>query len=67
MSDEAFVDLKEALESALAFERGERRDLRMTRIPPPRRRNQCGIKALLAHDKPNCWQAVFCDDAQHQA
>ncbi len=32
MSDEAFADLKEASESALAFERGERRDLNVTRI-----------------------------------
>jgi hypothetical protein len=37
MSDEAFADLKEALEEALAFERGEQRDLHVTRIraPPP--------------------------------
>ena len=33
MGDEAFADLKEALEGALAFERGERRDLHVTRIP----------------------------------
>jgi hypothetical protein len=33
MSDKAFRDLKEALEGALAFERGERRDLNVTRIP----------------------------------
>jgi hypothetical protein len=33
MSDEAFADLKKALEAALAFERGELRDLRVTRIP----------------------------------
>ena len=32
MSDEAFADLKEAMEDALAFERGERRDLKVTRI-----------------------------------
>jgi hypothetical protein len=36
MSDEAFADLKEALEGALAFERGERRDLHVTRIRAPR-------------------------------
>lgn len=36
MSDEAFADLKEALESALAFERGDRRDLNVTRIQAPR-------------------------------
>jgi hypothetical protein len=36
MSDEAFADLKEAMEDALAFERGKRRDLRVTRIQAPR-------------------------------
>lgn len=32
MSVEAFADLEESLEEALAFERGECRDLRVTRI-----------------------------------
>ena len=36
MSDEAFADLKEAMEDALAFERGKRRDLKVTRIQSPR-------------------------------
>ena len=36
MSDEAFADLKEAMEGALAFERGQRRDLKVTRIRAPR-------------------------------
>lgn len=36
VADEAFADLKEALEGALAFERGERRDLHKTRIRAPR-------------------------------
>ena len=39
MSDKTFANLKEALEAALAFERGERRDLHVTRIQatrPPR-------------------------------
>jgi hypothetical protein len=36
MSDEAFADLKEALEGALAFERGELRELHATRIRDPR-------------------------------
>ena len=35
MSDEAFGDLKEAMEGALAFERGERRELKVTRIQAP--------------------------------
>ncbi len=37
MSDEAFAALKEALETALAFERGNRR-LNVTRIRVPRGR-----------------------------
>jgi hypothetical protein len=39
ISDAAFADLKEALEDSLAFERGDRRDLSVTRIQvshPPR-------------------------------
>ena len=32
MSDGAFADLKEAMEDAVAFERGRRRDLKVTRI-----------------------------------
>ena len=37
MSDEALADLKAAMEDALAFERGERRNLKVTRIQAPRR------------------------------
>jgi hypothetical protein len=36
MSDDAFVDLEEAMEDTLAFERGKRRDLNVTRIQAPR-------------------------------
>jgi hypothetical protein len=32
MSDEAFADFRQALKDTLAFERGERRSLRITRI-----------------------------------
>ena len=35
MSDEAFADLKEALEGALAYERGGRHELVVTRIEKP--------------------------------
>jgi hypothetical protein len=35
MSDKAFSVLRKALEEALAFERGERRDLLVTRIQTP--------------------------------
>ena len=37
MSGEAFADLKQALVDALAFERGEHRDLNGTRIEVSRR------------------------------
>ncbi len=36
MSDEAFADLKQALEDALTFERGERRDIPVARIQASR-------------------------------
>jgi hypothetical protein len=36
MSDEAFADLKAALEDALAYEQGGRRDLHVSRIRAPR-------------------------------
>jgi len=42
--DEAFAHLKQGLEDALAFERRERRDLRVTRIQGSahlKRRNVC--------------------------
>ena len=35
MSDDAFAELKEAVKDALAFERGERRNLHITRIQAP--------------------------------
>ena len=38
MRDEAFADLKHAFEDALAFERGERRDLNVTRFEVSRLR-----------------------------
>ncbi len=36
MTADAFADLKDALEGALAFERGERRSLNVTRIQTSR-------------------------------
>lgn len=36
MSEEAFAGLKQAMEDALAFERGQRRDLKVTRLQVPR-------------------------------
>ena len=35
MSDEAFAELKGAMEDALAFQRRDRRGLLVTRIPTP--------------------------------
>ena len=38
MSEKTFADLKEAMEDALAFERGHRRDLKVTQVQSPRPR-----------------------------
>jgi hypothetical protein len=35
MRDKTFINLKKALDDALAFERGKRRDLNVTRIQAP--------------------------------
>ena len=35
-----FDDLREALEDALAFERGQRTDLRVTELPTPPRKHR---------------------------
>ena len=51
MSDEAFAELKQAMEDALAFERGERRDLKVTQIQVPRRQRQCRLEILRAYVK----------------
>ena len=60
MSEEAFAELKAAMENALAFEQGRRRELKITRIKAPR-----PPKAMSPTDivqirrKLNCSQAVF--------
>jgi putative transcriptional regulator len=60
MSDEAFGDLKEALEGALAFERGERLDLKVTRIQAPRPPKAMSPKDIARiRERLNCSQAVF--------
>ena len=56
MGDKAFVDLKQAMEDALAFECGERRDLHVTRIQtPPKDRIEAsqGIRRGLESMKRN--------------
>jgi putative transcriptional regulator len=60
MSDEAFADLKEAMEDALAVERGQRRDLKVTRIRAPRPPKAMSPKDIARiRQKLNCSQAVF--------
>ena len=60
MSDEAFADLKEAMEGALAFERSERRDLKVTRIQAPRPPKAMSPKDIARiRERLNCSQAVF--------
>jgi putative transcriptional regulator len=60
MSDEGFAGLKEALEDALAFERGERRDLNVTRIQAPRPPKAMSPKEIVRkRQKLNCSQSVF--------
>jgi putative transcriptional regulator len=60
MGDEAFTELKEAMEDALAFERGKRRDLKLTRIQaprPPKAMSPTDIARI--RERLNCSQAVF--------
>ena len=60
MSDEAFADLKDALEDALAFERGKRPDLKVTRIQAPRPPKAMSPRDIARiRERLNCSQAVF--------
>ena len=60
MSDEAFGDLKEALESALAYEQGGSRDLQVSRIRVPRPPKAMSPKEIARiRQKLNCSQSVF--------
>ncbi len=60
MSDEAFADLKEAMEGALAFERGERGDLKVSRIRAPRPPKAMSPRDIARiRERLNCSQAVF--------
>jgi putative transcriptional regulator len=60
MSDKAFAELKEAMEDALAFERGERRDLKVTRIEAPRPPKDMSPQEIARiRQRLNCSQAVF--------
>lgn len=60
MSDEAFAELREAFEDALAYERGERTDLRVTRVAVPRPPEPMSKEEIAAvRHKLNCSQSVF--------
>jgi putative transcriptional regulator len=60
MGDEAFTELKEAMEDALAFERGKRRDLKLTRIQAPRPPKAMSPREIARiREKLNCSQAVL--------
>ena len=60
MGDEAFTELKKAMEDALAFERGKRRDLKVTRIQAPRPPKAMSPRDIARiRERLNCSQAVF--------
>lgn len=60
MSDEAFADLKEALEGALSYEQGGGRDLHVSRIRVPRPPKAMSAKDIARlRQKLNCSQSVF--------
>ena len=60
MSDDAFAELKSAMEGALAFERGERRNLKVSRIQAPRPPKAMSPRDIARiRQKLNCSQAVF--------
>jgi len=66
MSDEAFADLKEALGDALAFERGKRRNLKVTRIQAPRPPKAMSPKDIAQiRQKLNLLPSCVCDVAQY--
>ncbi len=60
MNDEASTELKQALEGALAFERGERHNLKVTRIQAPRPPKAMSPRDIARiRERLNCSQAVF--------
>ena len=60
MSDDAFADLKDAMKDALAFERGKRRDLKVTRIQAPRPPKAMSPRDITRiRERLNCSQSVF--------
>lgn len=60
MTEEAFAELKEAMDDALAFERGNRRELKVTRIQAPRPPKAMSPRDIARiRQRLNCSQAVF--------
>lgn len=60
MSNEAFGELRGALEDALAYERGGRRDLRVTRLAVPRPPDAISRDEIVRiRRRLNCSQSVF--------
>jgi putative transcriptional regulator len=60
MSEESFADLKSAFEDALAYERGARKDLRVTHVAvprPPKPMSKTEIAQI--RQQLNCSQAIF--------
>lgn len=53
ITHEAFEDLKQALEDALAFELGQRRDLNVTRIKAPRTKSRSSSDIVPNRQKPD--------------
>ncbi len=51
MSGKAFADLKQALEDALAYQRGNNRSLNATRIQKPRLSKAGSLKRTLAEPR----------------
>ncbi|HET6851593.1 MAG TPA: helix-turn-helix domain-containing protein [Pyrinomonadaceae bacterium] len=60
MNDDAFAELKGAMEDALAFERGNRRNLKVTRLQAPRPPKAMSPRDIARiRQRLNCSQAVF--------
>ena len=60
MTNEALADLKSAMEDALGFQRGKRRDLKVTRVQAPRPPKALSPRDIARiRERLNCSQAVF--------
>ena len=66
MSDEAFATLKAAMENAFAFEHGQRRDLRVTRIQSAAPKGDVAERHCSNPRKAQLLSSGICDDVEHQ-